>query len=57
MNMVHGSLTDTPGNSNEPALALDVTEPMDAAATEAQQSVGTRAESETCHVGSPSARC
>ena len=38
------AVTVTPGNSNEQALALDVTEPMDAAATDAQQAAETRAE-------------
>ena len=44
MNMVHGSLTVTPGNSTEAAAVVDEPEPMDAAATEAQQAAETRAE-------------
>lgn len=44
INMVHGSRTVTPGDSTEQAVVLDDAEPMDAAATEAQQAAETKAE-------------
>ncbi|MEO7980630.1 MAG: heavy metal translocating P-type ATPase [Sporichthyaceae bacterium] len=44
MNMVHGSLTVTPGTGAPVAVMADEPEPMDAAATEAQQAAETRAE-------------
>jgi len=44
MNMVHGSLTVTPGNTSESAPVVAEPEPVDAAATEAQQAAETRAE-------------
>ena len=44
MNMVHGTLTVTPGETGAVAPVLEVVEPDDAAATEAREAASTRAE-------------
>ena len=44
MNMVHGTLTVTPGEVGAVVPVVEATEPADAAATEAQEAASTRAE-------------